>query len=846
MRVLKFSFFSLLLISIYSHAQTPVPMLFSPDGTVNSIIAKGDTLIVGGDFKHVGKYTGGGALIDANTGLPDLSFPKINGYIYSSSSDGNGGFYIYGNYYRESENPSEKHYRLEHVLADNTFEPDFSFEVSSIIETNYILFHNGIIYVGGRSEQTINSLIVGHLTGINASTKSLESWLPVISRTNPSYLCEVTRIIANQNTLYFIGRFDLVDNQARQDAAAVEIGSGTVKSWNPTPNWENYLNYADLVLYKDKVILGGAFDDQEPLNGSRHACALVDTTSGQSFDYLFVSGGLFGNNGGYLYWAAWVYRLVIKGDILYAFTNGTFDTRITAIDLSIRNMTGPEYHSGYIWMKYFNMIADAEDMVIVGNSLYVMGRNFEEVFTTNNVNDPEYLEREIMGGVKLDLTTGNLQEWYPDPTDRIYGDVWTMTNSGNKIFIGGSFSHLNSQKRNGLYLYNTTSETLLSVNPGFKDYTRISAMKLDKENLYLGGDLSWQTNHDYSILGFNVNTSDVLNWFPPRLGDIGMINAIEVNDQFVFAGGRYLEEPEGGQDRINLFAIDKSTGQLNNWAPNPNQEVRALSLSHNQLFVGGDFRNISEQERNYGASYDSKTLSLTNWNPVFDGGLRALLPKSGAIWSGGNFSKVAGKTSYQLAGINTTSGTNTINSTTFLSGAPVRSLSAKGCKLFLIGDVKTDYFSPCGGLLIYDLSTNSFVPNSTFCLKLQGTSYLSNSAIIGNDLYFAGSFEKINDDTKNTHIGRIRFPADYFKDCDIGNCGQEVSLTSTVDDYTTGSYLQKTNQPISATNKVTGNSQYSLLSNSSILLLPNTEQSSGFIASPASGGNFKAEIAPCN
>jgi hypothetical protein len=95
-------------------------------------------------------------------------------------------------------------------------------------------------------------------------------------------------------------------------------------------------------------------------------------------------------------------------------------------------------------------------------------------------------------------------------------------------------------------------------------------------------------------------------------------------------------------------------------------------------------------------------------------------------------------------------------------------------------------------------------------------------------------------------IGRIRFPSNYFVDCEISNCGNEVSLTSTVDDYSTGSYLQKTNLGIKASNKALGSSKVTLQSNSSILLLPNTNNNSGFVAQPTPGGSFKAEIKPCN
>lgn len=125
-----------------SKAQTELPPVYSPTGRIKTMLSRGDTLIVGGVFGAVGKYTGGGALFTATSDQPNLSFPKINGYIISSTPDGIGGFYIYGNYSRENETTSSV--RIEHILANNTFESNFSISVNTLFPNfSKILFHNG-------------------------------------------------------------------------------------------------------------------------------------------------------------------------------------------------------------------------------------------------------------------------------------------------------------------------------------------------------------------------------------------------------------------------------------------------------------------------------------------------------------------------------------------------------------------------------------------------------------------------------------------------------------------------------------------------------------------------------
>ena len=76
----------------------------------------------------------------------------------------------------------------------------------------------------------------------------------------------------------------------------------------------------------------------------------------------------------------------------------------------------------------------------------------------------------------------------------------------------------------------------------------------------------------------------------------------------------------------------------------------------------------------------------------------------------------------------------------------------------------------------------------------------------------------------------------------ISDCGTAIVLQSTTDDYSTGTYLKKTNETITASNIISGNSNVTYRSNKSILLSPQTN--GGFKAE--SGSVFKAEIGGCN
>ena len=78
----------------------------------------------------------------------------------------------------------------------------------------------------------------------------------------------------------------------------------------------------------------------------------------------------------------------------------------------------------------------------------------------------------------------------------------------------------------------------------------------------------------------------------------------------------------------------------------------------------------------------------------------------------------------------------------------------------------------------------------------------------------------------------------------INDCGTALMLQSAIDDYNSGTTLKKTNETITARNKITGSAIVTFRSNKSITLEAGTSMSPGFKADV--GTVFKAEIGGCN
>jgi hypothetical protein len=87
----------------------------------------------------------------------------------------------------------------------------------------------------------------------------------------------------------------------------------------------------------------------------------------------------------------------------------------------------------------------------------------------------------------------------------------------------------------------------------------------------------------------------VTSWNAGDFADTTRMNAIEVDDQWVYLGGDY--RPPGGTATTPkyLFRFSRTNGAIDpGWTPDPDQAVRSLlSLNSAKLIVGGAFTNIA-------------------------------------------------------------------------------------------------------------------------------------------------------------------------------------------------------------------------------------------------------------
>ncbi|HVK48602.1 MAG TPA: T9SS type A sorting domain-containing protein [Pseudobacter sp.] len=710
---------------------------YSVNGAVNALLTKGDTLIVGGNFSSVGIYTGGGSVIVLGTALPSNRSNLLIGTIYCSTPDNNGGFYIYGYYKRETEDTAPPTYRIEHIRADRNFEPGFSIPVSSVFPLRSIVFSNGILYIGGENIQSINGETAGNLAALDVVTKHLLPWIPAVNG-------RINDLCISKNSLFVCGSFSTIGNQSKTGLASVEIGTGRIGAWNPAIQGSDITT---IRIYKTKLLAGGGI--RSALQ-DKHACALLDTSTGNSIEYIFSTNDL--------YHAAGVSTFCLKGDTLLAFSSGTFDTRVTAVNLAD--------NFRILWKRYFNMLAKANTMEAADSLVYIAGESISAVYKDgfNNDNDAN-IEKNVSGILALNIRTGKLNNWSPDPVGALENiSIHTFTLAGNAAFIGGNFTHLKGKRRSGLVMFNTKTDEIYPFSLVL-DYSsrEVHALKLIDSTLYLGGNFTSVNGQPFksSIIACRVTTGELLSGLKLPLGTA---LALEATEKYLFAGGN-LTEAAGGQGRKNLFAIDRKTNELASWSPNPNSNIyhNALHISKGKLYAGGSFTEIAGDTRLYIASFDVTTLQLNSWQPFTATGQTAILGVVTAITSNETSIFVASNGIWEgsaytsgFAGFHNQTGIiSNYPRPQSITGEGITSLAIAG-KHLLAGGSFNSNANLCNGVAAYDLSNKELDPLPGICLFFpvlhQNVDALS---IAGNQLYMGGDFTVLNGRQSSPYLDRI-------------------------------------------------------------------------------------------
>jgi hypothetical protein len=363
-----------------------------------------------------------------------------------------------------------------------------------------------VIYVGG------SFTLAGNVDANNVACwdKYTRTWSALGSRDQNGVNGSVTSLAVIDGELYVGGIFSSVSSSGQNAISANNIArwSAAAGSWSPLGSaLQNgtHSHVSALAVLGSDLYVGGAFTSvSNSSQGAVSANRIARWNTSGSFWSALGSPTQNGTNEG-------VFSLAVSGTEL--FVGGEF----TGVQSNTQSYVPSEFVARWstitsTWIPMGAVERNGTNtgvfaLAVIGTDLYV-GGNFNTVFSTN-------WERISANRIaRWSMTSGT---WSPlgsttqNGLDRFGGDVWCLAASGTDLYVGGSFTNVNSsnssiQSANRIARWSTTggywsplgSPTQNGVEGG------VYALAISGDDLFVGGnfvDVSSTTQRNVASSG---------------------------------------------------------------------------------------------------------------------------------------------------------------------------------------------------------------------------------------------------------------------------------------------------------------------------------------------------------
>lgn len=291
--------------------------------------------------------------------------------------------------------------------------------------------------------------------------------------------------------------------------------------------------------------------------------------------------------------------------------------------------------------EYWGTDGQVNTVVVHGDAVYVGGA-FNAVYPITG------------GGVSLSPGSGELWPDFP----KVDGYVYAVVGDGaGGWFIGGTFAHVGGVPRDNL-AHVLADGSVSAWDPGIRDSygmqdgARVRSLALDRGTLYVGGMFTMVGRAGRrQLAAVDARTGELSEWAPDPNG---MVHSFLVRGDSLYAAGRFNRI--AGSVRSCLAAFDLSTGRLTAWDPAPDNWVEGLARAGDVLYAAGRFTQMAGSSRGRLAAFEMATGALLPWDPGADGDVLAMVPTPHGIFVGGAFDSVGGEARQRLAAVDPASG----------------------------------------------------------------------------------------------------------------------------------------------------------------------------------------------
>ncbi len=351
-----------------------------------------------------------------------------------------------------------------------------------------IVANGNVIYVGGGRFSSLSGaggLKKRCLIAVDGNTGEVLDWNPdLYLQTTGEPICNVSDLLLTTTTLYVGGQFEYAGNQQRKYLASFNINNGypgNLTSWQPDPDSDVLtINRDDNNLY-----IGGYFNSVAGQERKKAASFSLESGIMNSWNPIASGSSVLAievnKNTGKIYLGGY-FNSVKKDSQIYTRNNFAVVDSNGNIDNWFPDFDGP------IYTLYIN-----------SSTLYTSG-------LFNNING---ISRKGIASFNLTQNPPGLSSWYPsiESLETCYSSylIEDFLATSSYLYFGNIFSKVNGQQRGGIVGFKLKNNNLLTFNPMFSNglnencYGKVMALAIGQNGLYVGGSFSM------------VNSSTVMN-----------------------------------------------------------------------------------------------------------------------------------------------------------------------------------------------------------------------------------------------------------------------------------------------------------------------------------------------
>lgn len=676
--------------------QTPDPRFPVADGWVYTSAERDGILYIGGNLSKIGPQTGAFASVDRGTGKFVPPSPAINGVVKCAVMSDDKTVY-FGGSFTAGQPPYNQN--LLSLSANQSINSGFQF--SSDGKVNALAALGSTLYVGGEFSN-VNGVASRGISAIDRHTGQPISFSISTDGT-------VTALAIYNNTLFVGGTFTRIGDQNRTRLASINLETGLVTDWDPSPNSAFDLGISKLQVDGASLYVSGDFFE---IGGkSRTTIAKFSLPGGTLADWNPLPAAEWTSFG--------VYTFTVGPDAVYLggnFTSlgGEPRSNAGAVDKTLGNPLpwAPQFRLGPV----LSMAFDGADVFLGGEFLQVDDLNLARL-------------------AKVDSVSGMIRKWSANPG----GSVLTVLPVTDHVFIGGAFDSIGGSTRTLAGAIDLADGSVQEWDPHLGaeaasgDY--VSAVTAANDSIYLGGRF-------YSVGGYRQSGTARVRpitgeRFPFESAIYGFFQGLTPAGTNLVAYGS-VGSPQGGPG--DTFVLQSETGVDADWQFRTDAPIRSVASLGNWVYLGGAFQSINNRALSWLTAFDVTTREPAPWTPTLDGEVSRILVHNQTVIAVGGFRTANGVPCAGIAVFDAVNGQLLAGPTNWLADDVVRTLAADERAVYLGGDFAVVNGEKRSGIAALDLFTGELLPWDPFANTSGQKPAVFTALSTSSNLVVGGSF----------------------------------------------------------------------------------------------------------